>query len=85
MVAFVHLLAVAGPVFVIASLAMPAGIGGRLHFPPLIREIQNSQSMLNACEWTVMCTVFLNIQRLMADSCDSGQDLKDFTHVLCWS
>jgi hypothetical protein len=28
MVAFVHLLAVAGPVFIIASLAMPAGIGG---------------------------------------------------------
>lgn len=33
MVAFVHLLAVAGPVFIIASLAMPAGIGGQGEFP----------------------------------------------------
>ncbi len=33
MVAFVHLLAVAGPVFIIASLAMPAGIGGQWEVP----------------------------------------------------
>ena len=36
MVAFVHLLAVAGPVFIIASLAMPAGIGGGMLYVPLL-------------------------------------------------
>lgn len=36
MVAFTHLLAVAGPVFVIASLAMPAGIGGGMLYVPLL-------------------------------------------------
>ncbi|CAK9053387.1 unnamed protein product [Durusdinium trenchii] len=36
MVAFAHLLAVAAPVFVIASLAMPAGIGGGMLYVPLL-------------------------------------------------
>ena len=36
MVALVHLFAVAAPVFVIASLAMPAGIGGGMLYVPLL-------------------------------------------------
>eukprot|EP00439_Symbiodinium_sp_Y106_P082088 s1073_g21.t1 len=36
MVPFLHLLAVAAPVFLIASLAMPAGVGGGLLYVPLL-------------------------------------------------